>query len=57
MIVNGDDPAIKMIWGAIRPEVADRTVKALAAGGFAAMSRFDVYGRRKQKGVEISGKS
>jgi len=55
--VNGDDPAIKMIWGAIRPEVADRTVKALAAGGFAAMSRFDVYGRRKQKGVEISGKS
>lgn len=55
--MNGDDPAIKMIWAAIRPGVVDRRVRALVAGGFSAMTRFDVYGRGKQKGVEISGEN
>jgi nitrogen regulatory protein PII len=42
---------MKMIWAVIRPEAVDRTVKALTAEGFGAMTRFDVYDRGKQKGV------
>lgn len=49
--------AMKMIWAVIRPEVVDSTVKALKAGGFAAMTRFDVYGRGKQNGVEVGGEN
>lgn len=49
--------AMKMIWAVIRPEVVDRTVKALTAGGFGAMTRFDVYGRGKQKGVVVGGEN
>lgn len=45
---------IKMIWAVIRPEVVDRVVKALMAGGFSAMTRFDVYGRGKQMGIEVA---
>ncbi len=38
--MNGDDPAIKMIWAAIRLGVVDRRVRALVAGGFSAMNPF-----------------
>jgi nitrogen regulatory protein PII 1 len=48
---------MKMIWAVIRPEVVDRVVKALSAGGFSAMTRFDVYGRGKQKGVVVGGEN
>lgn len=48
---------MKMIWAVIRPEVVDSTVKTLKAGGFVAMTRFDVYGRGKQKGVMVGGES
>jgi len=46
---------MKMIWAVIRPEVVDKVVKALTTGGFAAMTRFDVYGRGKQKGIAVAG--
>lgn len=55
--MNRGDFSMKMLWAVIRPEVVDRTVKALAAGGFAAMTRFDVYGRGKQKGVVVGGEN
>ena len=48
---------MKMIWAVIRPEVVDRVVKALAKGGYYAMTRFDVYGRGKQRGVVVSGEN
>ena len=50
-------PFMKMIWAVIRPEVLDRVVKALAVRGYVAMTRFDVYGRGKQKGVIVGGES
>lgn len=48
---------MKMIWAVIRPEVVDKVVKALGTGGFSAMTRFDVYGRGKQKGVVVGGEN
>jgi nitrogen regulatory protein PII 1 len=48
---------MKMIWAVIRPEVVDQVVKALALGGYYAMTRFDVYGRGKQRGVVVSGEN
>lgn len=48
---------MKMIWAVIRPEVVDKTVKALTAEGFSAMTRFDVYGRGKQMGVVVGSES
>lgn len=55
--MDANGPSMKMIWAVIRPEMVDRTVKALIAGGFAAMTRFDVYGRGKQKGISVAGES
>jgi len=52
-----DAISMKMIWAVIRPEVVDKVVKALTAAGFAAMTRFDVYGRGKQMGVVVGGES
>lgn len=49
--------SIKMIWAVIRPEVVDRIVKALMAKGFSAMTRFDVYGRGKQMGIEVASEN
>lgn len=50
-------PFMKMIWAVIRPEVLDRVVRALAMRGYVAMTRFDVYGRGKQRGVIVGGES
>ncbi|MCK9440022.1 MAG: P-II family nitrogen regulator [Methanothrix sp.] len=52
-----DALGMKMIWAVIRPEVVDTVVKALTAGGYPAMTRFDVYGRGKQKGVVVGGEN
>jgi nitrogen regulatory protein PII 1 len=46
---------MKMIWAVIQPEIVDRAIRALAEEGYAAVTRFDVYGRGKQKGVEVHG--
>ncbi|HNX40250.1 MAG TPA: P-II family nitrogen regulator [Methanothrix sp.] len=48
---------MKMIWATIRPEVLDRVVRSLAVRGYLAMTRFDVYGRGKQRGVIVGGES
>ncbi|WP_366879274.1 P-II family nitrogen regulator, partial [Methanothrix sp.] len=48
---------MKMIWAVIRPERVDAVVSALKAEGFSAMTRFDVYGRGKQKGIAVAGES
>ena len=52
-----DSNLMKMIWAVIRPERVDVVVRALKAEGFPAMTRFDVYGRGKQKGVVVAGES
>jgi nitrogen regulatory protein PII 1 len=49
--------SLKMIWAVIRPEMVDKVVKALGTRGFAAITRFDVYGRGKQKGVLVGGEN
>ncbi len=48
---------MKMIWAIVRPEKVDEVAKRLDAGGFPAFTRFDVYGRGKQKGVSVKGHS
>jgi len=48
---------MNMIWAVIRPEVVDKVVRVLGTGGFSAMTRFDVYGRGKQKGVIVGGEN
>ena len=52
-----DSHLMKMIWAVIKPERVDVVVSALKAEGFSAMTRFDVYGRGKQKGIAIAGES
>jgi nitrogen regulatory protein PII 1 len=52
-----DIGSIKMIWAVIRPETIDKIVKALMSGGFSAMTRFDVYGRGKQMGIEVASEN
>ncbi len=52
-----DSHSMKMIWAVIRPERVDTVVRALKAQGFSAMTRFDVYGRGKQQGIEVAGES
>lgn len=44
---------MKMIRAIIRPEMADKTAEALLEAGFPAMTRMDVYGRGKQKGLQV----
>lgn len=52
-----DSNLMKMIWAVIRPERVDMVVRALKTEGFPAMTRFDVYGRGKQKGIVVAGES
>ncbi len=44
---------MKMIKAIIRIEKADETADALLQAGFPAMTRMDVYGRGKQKGLQV----
>ncbi len=44
---------MKMIRAIIRPEVVDRVADSLEAGGFTALTRMDVFGRGKQKGIKV----
>ena len=43
----------KMIRAIIRPEKESDVISALEKAGFAAMTKADVYGRGKQKGIKI----
>ena len=44
---------MKMIRAIIRPEAVDRVADNLEAGGFTALTRIEVFGRGKQKGVKV----
>ena len=46
---------MKMIKGIIRPEKVEVVVDALAEAGFVALTKIDVVGRGKQKGLEVGG--
>ncbi|MDD8049093.1 MAG: P-II family nitrogen regulator [Thomasclavelia sp.] len=44
---------MKMIKAIVRVEKADDVAKATLDAGYPAMTRFDVYGRGKQKGIKV----
>jgi nitrogen regulatory protein PII 1 len=44
---------MKMIRVVIRPEAVDRVSDSLEAGGFTALTRIEVFGRGKQKGIKV----
>ena len=52
-----DSHLMKMIWAVIRPERVDAVVSAHKAEGFSAMTRFDVYGRGKQRGIAVASEN
>lgn len=48
---------MKMIMAFVRPEKVEKVASMLGEDGFAAYTRADVYGRGKQKGVQVFGQS
>lgn len=44
---------MKMIQAVIRIEKADEIAQALLEAGYPSMTRMDVYGRGKQKGLQV----
>jgi nitrogen regulatory protein PII 1 len=42
-----------MIRAVIRPEAVDKVADSLEAGGFSALTRIEVFGRGKQKGIKV----
>lgn len=44
---------MKMIKALIRPEAANDVMEGLAEGGFVSLTKIDVFGRGKQKGVTV----
>jgi nitrogen regulatory protein PII 1 len=44
---------MKMVRAIIRPEMVDKVADGLEAGGFMALTRMDVFGRGKQKGIKV----
>jgi nitrogen regulatory protein PII 1 len=44
---------MKMIRAVIRPEAVDKVADSLESGGFAALTRIEVFGRGKQKGIKV----
>lgn len=44
---------MKMIRAIVRPEKAEDVVDALAEAGFVALTKMDVVGRGKQKGIHV----
>jgi nitrogen regulatory protein PII 1 len=48
---------MKMIMAFVRPEKVEKVASMLDEDDFAAYTRADVYGRGKQKGVQVFGQS
>lgn len=48
---------MKMIRAVIRPEKADIIAQALAKSGFPALTKWDVVGRGKQKGIRVGSQT
>ncbi len=46
---------MKMVRAIVRPEKAETVVDSLANAGFVALTKIDVVGRGKQKGLEVNG--
>ncbi len=44
---------MKMVRAIIRPEMVDKVADSLELGGFLALTRMDVFGRGKQKGIKV----
>ncbi len=44
---------MKMVRAIIRPEMVDKVADSLETGGFTALTRMDVFGRGKQKGIKV----
>jgi len=44
---------MKMIKAIVRPERAEKVVDALAEAGFVSLTKIDVVGRGKQKGLDV----
>ena len=44
---------MKMVRAVIRPEAVDKVADCLEAGGFTALTRIEVFGRGKQKGIKV----
>ncbi|WP_457571989.1 P-II family nitrogen regulator [Desulfovulcanus sp.] len=46
---------MKMVKAIVRPEKSEDVVDALADAGFVALTKTDVVGRGKQRGLDIGG--
>lgn len=46
---------MKMVRAIIRPEKSDEVLAALMYAGFPAVTKMDVYGRGKQRGMRVGG--
>lgn len=44
---------MKMVWAMLRPEIADAVSDGLAEAGFISMTKMNIFGRGKQKGIKI----
>jgi nitrogen regulatory protein PII 1 len=44
---------MKMIRAIVRPEAADEVSDGLAEGGFYSLTKINVFGRGKQKGITV----
>ncbi len=44
---------MKMIRAIIRPDKAEKVVDSLADAGYVALTKMDVIGRGKQKGIQV----
>jgi nitrogen regulatory protein PII 1 len=44
---------MKMVKAIVRPEKETEVVEALAKAGFAALTKWDVLGRGRQKGIQV----
>ena len=44
---------MKMIRAVIRPEAVDKVADSLETDGFTALTRIEVFGRGKQKGIKV----
>ncbi len=44
---------MKMIRAIIRPEKEEDVVKGLEGAGFSSVTKMDVFGRGKQKGIQV----
>ncbi len=44
---------MKMIRAIVRPEKVEEVVDSLEKKGFAALTKMDVFGRGKQKGIQV----